>query len=141
MKKLIVSVLLVISFTACKKDKDKSCTQDMAGISGSHKITAISYKASSSSSAQDYYNAIYTDPCEKDDIVTFKSDGTYNFTDAGVKCDPVGDDSGNWSQTGNTLTFDGQALNIKSFDCNKLVLSSTGYNTPGDEIDYTFTRQ
>ena len=34
--------------------------------------------------------------CEKDDTQKFNSDGTYSYTDAGVKCQDPGDDTGTW---------------------------------------------
>ena len=141
MRKLVLFVLCVSLFTACKKNKDKTCTQDMAGISGSHRITAVTYKASASATEQNYYDILYPDACEKDDVVTFKSDGTYTFTDAGVKCDPAGDDSGTWGVSGNTITVDGDLFTIASFNCSTLVVSITDFATAGDEIKYTFTRQ
>ncbi len=58
MKKLVVFVFLVFSFASCKKDKDSgyTCTQDMAGFSGTYKVTAVSYKANTAAAEQDFYN-------------------------------------------------------------------------------------
>ena len=140
MKKLILFVLLVSLFAACKK-KDKTCKQDMAGISGSHRITAVTYKTSASGAEQDYYNQVYPDACQRDDLLILNSDGTYTFTDAGVKCVPAGDDTGTWSISGNVATIDGQPFPIQSFNCSTFVILGADFNVPGDQIKYTFTRQ
>ena len=140
MKNPIVFILLLTLFAACKK-KDKTCKQDTAGISGSHRVTTVTYKASASSAEQDFYNQLYPDPCDRDDLVILKTDGTYTFTDAGVQCVPTSDDTGTWSVSGSTVSIDGDPYIIESFNCSNLVILATDFNVPGDQIKYTFTRQ
>jgi hypothetical protein len=140
MKKLILLVLLVSLFAACKK-KDKTCKPDMPGLSGSHRITAVTYKADASAAEQNYYDILYPDACQKDDVVIFKSDGTYTFTDAGVQCTPASNDTGDWSVSSNTITIDGDPFSIQSFNCSTLVILLEDFNVVGDQVKYTFTRQ
>ena len=140
MKKILASCLIVSLLISCKKDKKEDCTLSMAAISGNHKITAVRYKATPASPEVDYYNSIYTDPCERDDVFSFNANGTYVFTDAGVVCTPSNSDTGNWSQSGNTVTIDGDAANVESFNCTTLTVSLTGYFVAGDKITIVFTR-
>jgi len=139
MKKLIIFVLAVSFLTSCKKDE--TCNQDMAGISATYKITAVTYKSNSGAAEQDYYNQFFSDPCERDDLIILISNGTYTITDAGVKCVPPGDDNGIWSLSGNTLSIDGEATAIQSFNCSALVLAWTDFFVGGDQIKLTLSRQ
>jgi hypothetical protein len=141
MKKLINYSLVLVLFVSCSKDKENTCKLDSASLSGSYKVTAAKYKASSSAPETDYYNQLYSDACEKDDIVTLNTNGTYTFTDAGVKCTPSGDDTGTWSLSGNTLTIDGGAENVDSFNCSALILSASNVINIGDKLTITLTKQ
>jgi len=148
MKKLpflpvIVLAITVVIGISCKKDKDKSssCATDVASISGSYKITAYTYKQTPSSPEQDYYDIIFSDPCERDDVLTLNSNGNFAFTDAGVVCSPSGDYSSTWSLSGNTITIDGDPATVESFDCKTLTVSSTDAFTTGDKIKITLTKQ
>ena len=49
MKKLLslsfgLIILIILSSGNCNKDKDKTCNRDVAGISGTYKVTAVRYK-------------------------------------------------------------------------------------------------
>ena len=138
MKKILVVFLIPILFS-CKKDK--TCNQDMAGIAGTYKVTAVGYKANASAQEEDRYNYFFSDACERDDLFAFHANGTFTFTDAGVKCVPPGDYSGTWSLNGSTMTIDGDLATIQSFNCSALVITGTGVLTPGDQIRVTYTRQ
>jgi len=139
MKKLTLLVLTLSLLASCKKDKN--CNKDMAGVSGSYKVTAVTYKSTPTGTEQDYYSTFYTDACEKDDIITLNSNGTYVFTDAGVKCVPSGDDTGTWNVSGNNITIDGQTEQIESFDCSRLVILEVDVNIAGDRLKIVLTRQ
>jgi hypothetical protein len=143
MKKLLLLMLFPALFIACKKEdtKDHPCTRDVSSISGSYKVTAYTYKASASSPEQDYFNIIFSEPCERDDILTFNSNGNWQLKDAGVVCSPSGDDNGAWSLSGNTMSLDGEPTTIESFDCKNLVLVETDVITTGDKLKITLTRQ
>ena len=140
MKKIIIFVFSVSLIASCKKDKD-TCNQDMAGMSATYRITAAPYKASPTAAEQDYYNQLFTDPCERDDLLILNSNGTYTYTDAGVKCVPPGDDTGTWSVNGNIFTIDGEANTIQSFDCSSLVFTEVDIFVSGDQLKLTLTRQ
>jgi Lipocalin-like domain len=141
MKKMIIVSLAFALLTSCSKDKDNTCKLDAASLSGSYRVTAAKYKANATAAEADYYTQLYPDACEKDDIVTLNTNGTYTFTDAGIKCTPPGDDTGTWSFSGNTLTIDGSPENVDSFNCSALVLSASNVMTVGDKLTITLTKQ
>ena len=140
MKKLIIFVLFASLLASCNK-KDKTCNQDAAGVSGTYKITAVTYKATAGSAEQDYYSFLFPDACQRDDQWIFSSNGTYVYSDAGVKCVPPGDDNGTWSINGNTITIDGDPATVQSFNCSALVVVATDINVVGDQLKITFARQ
>ena len=143
MKILTIILLIAFSFFSCKKNENKNstCTSDAASISGSYKITAYTYKASATSPEVDYYNTLFPDACDRDNVLRFDVNGTYKLIDAGMVCSPPGDDNGTWTVSGNTMTVDGEATGIKSFDCKTLILSDNDFQTPGDELKITLTKQ
>jgi lipocalin-like protein len=143
MKKLLLLLLISALFFACKKEDHKSatCTTDVSSISGSYKVTAYTYKQSASSPETDYFNIIFSEACERDDILTFNSNGLWTLTDAGVVCSPAGDDNGAWTLSGNTMSIDGDPTIIESFDCKTLVLANTDVIITGDKSKITLTRQ
>ena len=140
MKKIIVVALAFTLFVSCDKDDD-TCNQDMAGIAGSYRVTAVTYKQTSSSAETDYYNFFFPDACDRDDILTLNANGTYTLTDAGVVCSPSNTDTGTWSQTGNTIIVDGEAGTILSFNCDALVFGENDVIIAGDQLKLTLTRQ
>ncbi|TMI85466.1 MAG: hypothetical protein E6H08_22515 [Bacteroidetes bacterium] len=96
MKKILSMILLAALFaTACNKDNNPSCAISTTFLSGSYKITAATYKANASSSEANYLDILLPDACERDDIYTFQTNGTYQIKDAGTVCSPPGDDNGN----------------------------------------------
>ena len=147
MKKLLLLPILfaitVMVGISCKKDKDKgsSCATDVSSISGSYKFTAYTYKQTPSSPEEDWLPIIFLDPCEKDDVISFNSNGNYLVTDAGIVCSPAGGDSGNWSLSGSTMNIDGDPTTVESFDCETLVLVNTDVNVIGDKLKITLTKQ
>ena len=145
MKKLIVLTLVFLAFYSCKKDKNSdtgtSCHTDIASISGSYKITAYTYKETPSSPEEDYYDIIFPEACERDNVLALNANGTYQLSDAGIACSPVINDNGTWTLSGNTFTKDGDATTIESFDCKTLVLVNNDLQTPGDKLKITLVRQ
>jgi hypothetical protein len=142
MKKLSALLILFLVIVSCKKHDDKKkCAQDVASISGSYKFTAYTYKETPSSAEEDYFNIIFADACERDDILTLNSTGNYTVTDAGIVCSPSGGDSGTWSFSGNTMSIDGDLATIESFDCKTLTLVNNDINVAGDKLKITLTRQ
>jgi len=141
MKKIFSIVLIAVLFaTACDK-KDNSCMTSVASLSGIYKITAVTYKASPVSAEIDYFNILFPDACERDDLYTFQTNGTYQVKDAGTICSPSGDDDGTWSLSGSTIVIDGDPTTLESFDCKTLVIANNDTQTPGDRLKLTLTRQ
>ena len=142
MKRAIVIFISLLTFFSCKKEKDdsKSCTTDVASISGSYKITSMLYKESPSGTETEVF-AFFTEPCERDNILTLKTDGTYHNEDAGTKCDPPADEDGTWTLSGTTISVDGDPATIESFDCKKLIVLYSDYATTGDQVKLILTRQ
>lgn len=134
--------ITTLLFLSCSKDPENpTCTTSSATIAGSYKVTAATYKASPSAPEIDYINVL-NDACERDDIITFNSNGTYQYTDAGIVCSPSGNDIGTWSLTGTTsITIDGDAAILESFDCKTLILANTDTQVAGDRIKITLTKQ
>jgi len=143
MKKSLLIVIASLLILSCKKDKgDKNnCTTDTASITGAYKITAVTYKASSTASEIDYFDILFPDACERDDTYTFSLNGGYTIDDTGLVCSPASDDNGTWSVSGNIMTIDGDAVDIKSFDCKYLVIVNSDTQTSGDKLTLTLTRQ
>lgn len=138
---IVLSAFILFSCNKSDKDEPKPCTISTTAIAGPYKITAMTYKASASSAEEDYFNIILDDPCRRDDIYTFNINNTYQLKDAGTVCSPLGDENGTWALLGNTMTKDGDALTIESFDCKTLVLINTDTQTAGDKFKITMTKQ
>ncbi|MEO7265913.1 MAG: lipocalin family protein [Ferruginibacter sp.] len=142
MKKVFFILLSVFTLVSCKKDKgETACMATAASIAGSYRITAITYKASATSAEMNYYNLVFPDACERDDILSLNINGTYIMIDAGIVCSPPNTDNGNWSISGNTLIIDGDPSTIESYNCQTLILIQTGVQVAGDKYKITLTRQ
>jgi len=142
MKKSLILIVSGTVFFACRKEKTNApgCPITVANISGAYKLTALQYKASANAASQDYL--AYMDDCEKDDIISLKSDGTYKEEDAGAFCSPPNTAEGTWQLHGNTLTSDGR-LNgtVAGFDCKTLVYYIENALKQGDRLTYTMEKQ
>lgn len=112
----------------------------MAGISGTYRLTAVGYKMNATATEQPVYDQWVTEACEKDDQITLNANGTFTYTDAGVKCNPDGGYTSTWSLNGSTITVDGDPATIQSFSCSSLVIIGTDVLTPGDQVRFTYTR-
>ena len=144
MKKIALIALSLVIFISCNKDdpeKPPTCTTNTASIAGPYKITAVTYKATAASPELDYMNLLFPDACDRDNVYTFKTDGTYQIADAGQVCSPSGNDNGTWALTGTNLTIDGDPVNLESFDCKTLVIVNTDTDITGDKLKLTLTRQ
>ncbi|MGO4288986.1 lipocalin family protein [Chitinophaga sp. RAB17] len=142
MKWALIAMTAGTMIFACKKEKSSTpeCSINVTSLSGAYKLTALQYKASATAAPVDYL--AFMEPCEKDDIITLKSDGTYKYNNAGTVCesDKIGD--GTWQLSGNTLTSDGQ-LNgtIASYDCKTLTYYVENSIQPGDKLVFTMVKQ
>ena len=141
MKKLFPISLMLFLFTNCSKDPDdnNTCTTTAANIAGSYKVSASTYKETPTSDEEDLMATM--EPCEKDDLLTFKTDGTYETLDAAIVCTPPNDEIGDWNLSGSTLVVDGEPVTIKSFNCKTLVLVTSEIFIPGDQLTLTLQKQ
>jgi len=136
-KFLLVPVFLLA--ISCSKSGDDSCTISAESLAGSYKMIASKYKESTAAMEEDLYAAM--EACEKDDVITLKTNGTYESQDLGTVCNPTNDDSGTWSYSGSNLLIDGDAVTIKSFNCKSLVLVTSNVFLQGDAITLTLQKQ
>ncbi|HSB94053.1 MAG TPA: lipocalin family protein [Flavitalea sp.] len=140
MKMLLAAFCMFVIVVSCSKDESSNdCSTTKEHIAGSYKVTANTYKQTPSSTEENLLSNV--PPCELDDVITLNTNGTYQLTDAGMACDPLSTDNGTWSLSGSTLTIDGDATTIKSFNCKTLVAVATDAFVPGDQITLTLTRQ
>lgn len=141
MKKSIIAFsCLALLFGSCKKDKDENPAVTTENIAGTYTLGSVTIKTGASAE-QDYTAAYYDEACERDDQIVLNANGTAAYTDAGVKCDPAGDETGTWALTSNNtrISFDGtDEMSIVSFDGKVLKIGETD-NSSGTTITYTIT--
>ncbi len=108
--------------SSCKKSESSTgnCPLNSTTILGAYVYAGETIQQNANSQVVDEY-ATYP-PCEKDDILTFKSDGTYTWTDGVLVCGTR--PNGTWSINGTTIITDGNVGIIKSYDCKKLVITT-----------------
>jgi hypothetical protein len=128
MKKVIVALFsLSILFVSCKKE-DNNCAKTQATIAGTYKVVKL--EEGFPGNLQDV-TLDDIDPCELDNRLELRADGTSSYTDEGVVCTPNVSEDGNWRvNTNGTITFADGALDLEdativSFDCKNLVLENT----------------
>ncbi len=145
MKWALIALVSGSILYSCKKEESKpnnnnSCEVNVANLAGNYKVTALQYKASANATPVDYLAPM--EDCEKDDILTLKTDGTYIYTDAGIVCKPDGNQQGTWKLEGKTLTSDGILRGtVSSYDCKTLVYYVENSLATGDKFTFTLTRQ
>lgn len=133
------------AFASCQKDKssDDGCKTDMPHMAGTYKLTAVKYKASTTATEQDYLP--YMDACETDNLVGLSANGTYTYSDVGVKCTPDNSGTGTWSIKGSTFICEENDMLdqgiISSFDCKQLVIYKDDLIVKGDKMTITLTKQ
>ena len=137
----LIPFILLVSFSSCKKDdnKNSNCDKTVKAISGSYSIVKFEYAPTGGS-----YSEKPVAACMVDDKLLLKSDGTTQYTDAGVSC---GQNliTGSWS-----ISADGKITinagppfglvkdgNITLFDCSSLVITTT---IPGQTLRVTLTK-
>jgi hypothetical protein len=141
MKKTTFIILSVLFLFSCKKH-EANCATTTESVSGSYKVTTATYRTSANAAEMDYIPVLFPNTCERDDVITFIANGTYQFADVGIVCTPAGDSNGTWSLTGiNSMTIDGDAVILERFDCKKLIFVNTDTQVSGDLLKLTLTRQ
>lgn len=108
-----MGIAATLTFTSCKKDEELSKTEMLT--------TGSWIQVGATEDGQDVWDADYED-CEKDDITTFSSDGTFTIDEGATKCnpsDPQISDSGTWE-----LSSDEKTITIKGFPAEIITLTS-----------------
>jgi competence protein ComGC len=119
-----ISILLLVLFSSCKKDKEVTIQGNWNGQSMVSK----------------YYVNNVLDNTETESLagltVNFKSDGTVVSTQGGTS------NTTNYSHSGNTLTLDGEVWTVQVLNETNLTLYMKTTMSPGeyDETTLSFTR-
>ena len=143
MKKIISLMLIEALFiSSCKNNPNPVCKIDATSVSGSYRIAAATYQANPTSPEENYYDMLFGgDTCQRDNVYTFQTDGTYRFKDSGTVCSAPGDRNGTWAINGNYMVVDGDSTSIESFDCDTLVVFSRDVKTTGDKFKLIAVKQ
>jgi hypothetical protein len=120
---LSTSFLLIVFFSACKKDKDNDGEEQLT--QGTWKV--IKYEEKAGSAPYEETTSDY-ELCELDNIWKFTTDGNYEVTEGVSKCnisDPDVYQAGTWSlNSSNTvLTFDGFPFTVETLNSTTLIVS------------------
>ncbi|MBV7532173.1 lipocalin family protein [Chitinophaga sp. sic0106] len=139
----VAALAFATLFSSCKKEDSKptnGCEISITGIAGNYKLTGIQYRESSSKTPIDYMPL--QDPCEKDDLLSLKSDGTYDYKDLGIQCDPNGNDNGTWEVKNGNLVIDGVLHGtITAYDCKTITFYIENTIVRGDRMTTIMTKQ
>ncbi|HEX7845642.1 MAG TPA: hypothetical protein VF476_07530 [Chitinophagaceae bacterium] len=141
-KNMLIICALVLLISSCKKGNDnEQCDVTIATVSGTYKLTALKYKATTSSQEENWYQQV-VENCKKDDLYILSANGDFAIQDAGTVCGQNGDYSGAWTLQDNFIDMDGYYFGtVESFDCNTLVFTQTEALIPGDKLTATFVKQ
>jgi hypothetical protein len=129
MKKLLLFAFALALFsTGCKKESGSggNCTLSNSSLPGVYKKTAEAYQQNAQAPIEDDFSNLFA--CEKDDLLTVKTDGTYTISEGAVSCTPPTQAiSGSWNLNGNNLniSFSGGfsiSTTISDFTCNSFKL-------------------
>jgi hypothetical protein len=127
MKQILLGflALTLLTVTSCKK-KDSTpsnITPTSANLVGSYKLSKVTMTPTGSTTETDVTNT-WMSACEKDDVMTLNSNGTWTLTDAGTQCSPSSADSGTWSLVNSTtINMDGDNYTIKRYNGTNLDIS------------------
>jgi hypothetical protein len=135
-KFLVLALLAVTSFTACKKSDNDVLAVTKDNLAGTY--TIVSVKAKAPNAPEQDVTSYNFDPCEMDDQIVLKSDLTATYVDAGTQCSPVGGGADFWSVNGSTITIAGEDFTVRSLTRGTLVLEQTA-NTSGYVVTITST--
>ena len=136
-RQYLVILAIIFFWPSCSKEND-DCLLNTTTLPGTYRVSSITYKSSPSSPEQDVL-ASY-EPCLRDDLYTFLSNGSYNYEDAGTTCSPINNSSGTWGITGNLLFIDRRSGTIESFDCTKFIWNEDNVLVQGDKMRTVFTK-
>lgn len=144
MKNLILALsagIFLFAGSGCSKDDKNNCAVTVANIAGTYKIQKVMYKLNASTAEVDYTSTVF-EACDLDDLLILNSNGVYQYQPAGVECTPPNSgDTDTWSLSGNTITIEGEAGTVSSFDCSSLVVVFSDYDVAGDKATFTLKKQ
>ncbi len=110
-KNFVILIFIILVLTSCKKKADEvppTCELTVTGLIGLYKISKLELNTGSGFS--DVTN-VYLTACEKDDTYNFKTNGVFEYVDAGTVCSPNGSGTGTWSVSAGKLTFQSPSVN------------------------------
>jgi hypothetical protein len=136
MKKFVVAtcaLMVVFSFGACKKSSSNKTRTELL-TSASWRQTGAEYKTGGGAWVNSFASI---DDCVKDDIITFRADGTVVLDEGATKCDPSDPQvsSGMWAfQNDETVltTSVGIAANIEVLNETTLQITFADLGSPGN---------
>jgi hypothetical protein len=114
----VIAILLAVS---CKKSSSNSSSITVQNLAGTYTLTALTVTIPPLP-PQSIIDSVPT--CQRDDEYKLNTDLTYDYIDAGTKCNPPGDGTGVWSLSGNTITIDTTQSTIQKFDGRTLVINT-----------------
>ena len=125
MKKILVFSIILIALYSCKKDDNKPATKSDYLTSGSWIVTAA---ATDDDGDGTYETDEYADfePCYKDNVWTFNTNGSVVMDEATTKCDPSDSQviTSQWHLADNetSLILGSDSYSIVQLDANQIVL-------------------
>jgi hypothetical protein len=145
MKKLCINlgfILLtasVLGLSSCKKDKNDISAVTVQNISGTYKLTAYTFKEGN---LPEENLLAMMDACEKDNPISFKSDGTYSIPDVGIVCTPPENFSSTWSlSNATTMVMNGETPYYKKLERNTAGLNDDGSECRRDRSNHVYPQQ
>jgi len=134
---IIVALVIV---TSCKKSSSNSSAITKENLAGIYTLTSLTATIAPFP-PQSIIDSLPA--CQRDDQYKLNVDLSFNYIDAGTKCNPAGDKTSTWSlPTANTIVIDSLQAAIKSFNGKILVLTNdTTVSGLTGTITTTFTKQ
>lgn len=137
----ILLAVLTLSFGACKKDDEKSNSEQL--VEKDWRLTALT-----ADPAINFGSTLYSDvyaqlqACDKDDLTIFKSGGIINFDDGATKCSPSASQIvlGVWTLNADetVIAVDGVSWTILELNDDQLKVKYTADPT-GSGVNSTIT--
>lgn len=134
LKYLLFTLIITGGLSACKKDKVEAVAVTKENLTGTY--TLLSLKAKVGATPETEIKSDVMEPCEEDDLYKLNADLSFLYVDAGTPCNPAGDYEDMWSVSGNTISFYGYQMEVKSFNGKTLIGTET-YTEQG--ITYVLT--
>ncbi|MEI6947289.1 hypothetical protein V9K67_08850 [Paraflavisolibacter sp. H34] len=134
MKKLIVAFCATLLIVAgCKKDKDEDeeeVVPTVTSLAGNYKVTEYTFKYRGRT--VNFLDSM--EVCNRDDVMTLKTDKSYTWSDAGTTCNPTGSFApGTWDlATSKKFLWDGDLYDLDTYDGKSLVISQTDIDSLGN---------